>query len=562
LPLPGGMERRSPTVPERSGQARDLARELARSEARFRDVIERNADAIIVVDRGGIVRFANQAAASMFRSTREGLLGTSFGFPLVLGDATELDLPADGDSRVVEMRVVESEWEGEEACIASLRDITERKRGEEGARRLIREQAARGAAELAARRFRFLAEAGTLLSSSLDFTETLATLARLCVQEMADWAVVYLLDSEGRVRRLEVAHRDPEMAELVREIRDDPIDPEGPHPVLEVLRTGEPVLAARVGDEGLRAVAQDSRHLELLRKLGVASFMLVPLVARDRALGALALVSANPERAFDDEDLAYASDLALRAALALDNARLFHEARAADEAKSHLLAVISHDLRTPLSSIMGHAELLSMGIPEPLGEKVLERVERIRTSSNHLLYLIDELLSFARVEGGREELRLREVDACAMAREVATVMEPLAVARGLALHVEERVSGAVLHTDPDRLRQVLLNLVGNGVKYTERGEVRLLVEPGNEGGVVYRVRDTGIGIREEDLERIFEPFWQAQRGERTPERGTGLGLSVVRRLCDLLGGRITVESQPGKGSTFTLSLPPASQEGT
>lgn len=538
---------------ERVAELEQRTRELEHSRSRFRDVIERNADAIVVVDREGGIRFANPMAAELFRTPRESLAGTPFGFPMVAGETTELDLPHREGTRVAEMRVVESEWEGESACIASLRDITERKRSEERARQLIREQAGRTAAESAARRFRFRAEASTLLSLPLDPTETLSTLARLCVTEVADWAVVYVVDEGGVVQRLEVAHRDPAKADIVQAFLEHPVA--AGHPVLEVLRTRTPLVVNGVDESRLLAIAQDERHLELIRQLGLASFMLVPLVARDRALGAIGLVLSTPERRFTDDDLADASDLALRAALAVDNVQLYRQAEAANRAKSDLLAVISHDLRTPLNSIIGHAQLLALGIPETLSEAGLERVERIRTGASHLVYLIDELLAFARLEAGREELRFQDVDAHTAAREVVAVIEPLALQRGLAFQLDLPQEPLALETDPDRLRQVLLNLVGNAVKYTEHGEVRLELRPTKDDAVVFHVRDTGPGIRPEHLERIFEPFWQVDPTKRANDGGTGLGLSVVRRLVRLLGGDVAVESAVARGSTFTVRLP-------
>jgi PAS domain S-box-containing protein len=547
------------TDPARSARLAELeqrTQELVRSQARFRDVIERNADAIVVVDGDGVIRFANAAAAALFGSSREALVGSPFGFPVLAGETTELDLVQDAQRRAVEMRVVESEWEGDPAHIVTLRGITERRRAEEDMHRLVRAQAARVADEAAARRFRFLAEATTLLTSKLDYTETLTTLAELCVQHIADWAVIYMADDSGHVRRLAVAHRDPAKAAVVEAIQDHPIQPAGPHPVLQVLRTGEPVLATDVDESRLTELAQDERHLALLRELGVASFMLVPLVARERKLGAIGLISSDPRRPFTTQDLAEATDLALRAALAVDNARLYCAAQEVNQARTDLLAVISHDLRTPLSSIMGHAELLAMGVPEPLGPATLERVERIRAGAKHLVYLIDELLTLTRLEAGRETLQLEQVDACAVAREVGDVVEPLAHERGLDFHVVLPPRATPLRTDPGRLRQVLLNLVGNAVKYTEQGEVRLeLSEQPDGDGILISVCDTGVGIRAEHVEHIFEPFWQVDPQNRSSNGGAGLGLSIVRRLIELLGGDISVTSRPGDGSTFTVRVP-------
>jgi signal transduction histidine kinase/PAS domain-containing protein len=549
-----------------AGLAAELARtrrDLARSEARFRDVIERNADAIVVVDQEGVVRFANGVAAELFGRARSDLVGSPFGYPMTVGESTEVDVVRNGDPpRAVELRVVESEWEGEAACIISLRDITERRRAEEDMRRLIRARAARSAAELSARRFRFLAEATAVLSSSLDYERTLAALARLCVSEIADWALVYIVDDDGEVHRLEVAHRDPSKVELVGELRDLPIEPGGSHPVLGVLESGRPLLVRDVDTDRLAEIAQAPRHLELLLELGARSFMLVPLIARGRSLGALGLVCTRADSQFDGQDLTLAENLASRAALAVDNARLYGEAQEATRTKTDLLTVISHDLRTPLNSIIGYAELLIMGVPEPLSESTRERVERMRAGAQHLLHLINQLLALSRLDAGREEVRAEELDVADLVREVAVVVEPLALERSLGFVLDLPDRRLTLRTDEGKLRQVLVNLAANAIKFTERGEVRVRVEASASGGANIHVADTGPGIAEEHRERIFEPFWQVDAAQRGNQGGTGLGLSVVSRLVELLGGRISVESRLGEGSTFTVALPAAIGEDT
>jgi signal transduction histidine kinase len=537
-------------------ERRRLAEELERSEARFRDVIERNADAIVVVDREGVVRFANGMAAELFDCAPHDLVGSPFGYPMTVGESTEVDVVRrSGPPLVVELRVVESEWEGRMACIISLRDITERKQSEEHERRLIREQVARSAAELAARRFRFLADAATVLSASLEYEKTLGALARLCVSEIADWALVYVVDEKGDVHRLEVAHRDASKLELVRELRESPIQAAGPHPVLPVLESGRPLLVRRVDDDQLTRIADSPRHLELLRELGVSSFMLVPLIARGRGLGAIGLVCSDPAGQFGDQDLALAENLASRAALAVDNARLYREAQEATRTKTDLLTIISHDLRTPLNSIIGYAELLMMGVPEPLSAGTRERVERMRAGAQHLLHLINQLLALSRLDAGREEVRPEDIDLAELVRDVAVVVEPLALERALPFRLDLPEQGVPIRTDSGKLRQVLVNLAANAVKFTERGEVRIAVAADDAAGAVIRVMDTGPGIAPEHLDRIFEPFWQVERGSSGRVDGTGLGLSVVRRLVELLGGRITVESAVGQGSTFTVALP-------
>ena len=529
--------------------------ELADSRARFRGIIERNADAILVVGRDGVVRFANPAAIELLDGAHNELVGTQFGFPCVAGETTELDLLSGREPRVVEMRVVESEWEGDAACIASLRDITERKRAEEAARGLIREQVARSQAELSARRFRLLADASTVLASSLDYAATLTALARVCVGTIADWAVIYIADDAGGVQRLEVAHHDPALSEAARDLQNAAIAPNGKHPALSAIANRTPVLARTVDDALLADITDDDTHRELVRRLGISSFMIVPLVARERCLGAIALVSAQPQRSYDEQDLALALDIAWRAALAVDNARLYREAHEANTAKTDLLAVISHDLRTPLNAIIGHADLLAMGLPERLGPASLQRVNRIQTSTRHLLYLIEELLSFARLEAGRAEVRWQDVDARMLAHEVAAVIDQLAQERNLRFVLQTGDEPVPLRTDPDKLRQVLLNLAGNAVNYTSAGEVCLRTSANRDGGVTFEVCDTGSGIRESDIPHIFEPFWRGDGARRAHGSGSGLGLSVVHRLVILLGGEVNVRSTLGAGSTFRVSLP-------
>ncbi len=529
-------------------------RALERIEARFRDVIERNADAIVVVDGQGLIRFANDRAIALFGGTRAVLIGKPFGFPLVKDETTELDLLTDGAPRVAEMRVVESEWEGRTAYIASLRDVTERKRAEQGARDLIREQAARTAAEASAKRFRFLSESGSALTSSLNYHATLAALARVCVTGFADWAEVYAVEADGAVRRLETAHCEPARAPLVGALRGAAIPPKGSHPVLAVIRTRTPMLASRLSPELRASMIVDEGHERTVTELGMTSLIVIPMIARNRVLGAIALFSSDPRRRFNAEDLALAEDVGARAALAVDNALLYEEARRANQTKADFLAVVSHDLRTPLNAVMGYAELLAMGIPEPLPEAARERLQRIRTAAGHLLYLLDELLGFARLEAGREEVHPREVDVREVVREMEAVIEPLAASAGLAFQVDVPAAPVRVRTDPDKLRQILVNLGANAVKYTPRGEVRVVLREQAANRVIIRVSDTGIGIAPEHLDDIFEPFWQVNAGQRSANGGTGLGLSVVRGLVRLIGGEVSVESQPGNGSTFTVAI--------
>ena len=505
--------------------AEALADELRASEARFREVIERNADAILVVDDVGVVLYANPMAERLFRRDGTELVGTAIGFPIVAGETTELDVVSQGSPRVVEMRVVPSQWDGQDAYLASLRDITERKEAEPAAQRLVREQDAREAAEELAHRQRFLLEGSARLSATLDYDETLRTVAELCVTSVADWAVVYCVDEEARTERVEVQTRDAAKKALATELK---------------------MVFSTHGDA-------DAIVKLLTRELGIVAPLVIPMVARGREIGGLVLARTSGHHGFDLGDMALAEDIAARGALALDNAKLFDQVSAANRARSDLLAVVSHDLRTPLTAIVGYADLLALGIPSPLPEDSVTHVERIRNSAQHLMYLINELLTFTRLDEGHEVLNVREVDVRDVVHEVATLMEPTAVARGLRLEVSLPAEAVSLHTDADKLRQVLLNLAGNAVKYTKTGTVRLALH-GLPDGAELEVQDTGVGIDAEHLARIYEPFWQVDSSQRSRDGGTGLGLSIVHRMVQLLGGRVDVTSRVGEGTTFIVTV--------
>lgn len=530
----------------------EVQHQLDRATARFRDVIERNADAQIVVSPDGIIQFANTAAARLFARPAGVLEGSHFGFPVVGGETTEVELIPGNAIVSAEMRVVATEWEGEHAYLASLRDITQRKRAELEARRLIKVEADYAAARAAARHQAFLLESTTLLTSSLDYRQTLATLARLCTRHVADWAVVYGLDDHGQPCRLAVAHRDPAKAAVADELCRIPIDTSAAHPILDILRSGKPSLVKEISDEQLGAMRVSAREIQIARTLGVRSWLSVPMIARGRPLGAIALVRAADS--FTEAEVAIAEDLANRAALAVDNAVLYQEAERANQTKADFLAVVSHDLRTPMTAILGYSDLMLAGIPEALPEKPREYVQRVQRAAHQLLFLLNELLEFSRLEASAVTIRPAVTNVADVVRDVAVVMERIADQRGISLAVELPAQPILIETDPGKLRQILMNLTGNAVKYTDAGTVSVQAEE-HESGVLLRVRDTGRGIAKEHLSRIYDPFWQADGAERMRADGAGLGLSVVKKLVSLLGGDIAVESEIGVGSAFTVRLP-------
>jgi signal transduction histidine kinase len=243
-----------------------------------------------------------------------------------------------------------------------------------------------------------------------------------------------------------------------------------------------------------------------------------------------------------------------QAMMAIQTSRLLNDLATANEAKSTFLATMSHELRTPLNGIIGYAELLSAGISGPVTEIQAQHIQRINSAARHLLHLIEGILSYSRIEAGKEEVRLSEADAVLLTRDAAALVEPLARAKGLAFTIATPPAETSIRTDESKVSQILLNLLSNAVKFTETGRVELELTS-RQHDVLWVVRDTGVGVAPEEQERIFEPFRQVGPVHTKRGAGTGLGLSVARQLARMLGGELSLESAPGRGTTFFLRLP-------
>jgi signal transduction histidine kinase len=351
-------------------------------------------------------------------------------------------------------------------------------------------------------------------------------------------------------------HRDGARAEQMQRAKE--FAPDLSHlpkdnPIAAALREQRVVMSQQLSDTDGQLSA-DEAHRALMLSLDAVSQIAVPLIARGRPLGVVTFTRCSVHPPFGNVEREIAEELARRAAAAIDNAQLYQAAVAANDAKSTFLASMSHELRTPLTAIIGYEELLADGITGPVTESQRQQLGRIKASATHLLGLIDEILTFSRVEAGSERAQMDVVEVRTVLEDAAALVAPLVDDRGLLLTVELPDRPQSVCTDAQKLRQILVNLLSNATKFTERGGITLSASRARRQ-MLFHVRDTGIGIPQQHLQQIFEPFWQVDQRANRRVGGTGLGLTVSRRLAQLIGGDLTVESRVGGGSTFTLQIP-------
>jgi PAS domain S-box-containing protein len=425
----------------------------------------------------------------------------------------------------------------------------------DNARLLDAAQRARARAELAERRSAFLVEASDVLASSLEYEITLASVARLMVPHLADWCAVDILDEDRAIKRLAVAHQDASKIELAQELEQrypqQMSDPEG---LAKVIRTGQSEIYGEIPDSLLLMGARDAEHLRILRELGLKSAMVVPLLVHERVLGAITFVYSESNRRYEQADLAFAEDLARRAAMAVENSSLYREAQTASRMKDEFLAVVSHELRTPLTAVLGWGRMLHAGqLDEETAGKAREIIMRNAETQRQL---IEDLLDVSRIITGKLRLDVRPIEFEPIIKSTVDAVRPAAEAKGIKLHMVLDPRTGHIAGDADRLQQIVWNLLANAIKFTPKeGHVEVRLERVNSH-VEFSVSDTGQGIQQDFLPYVFDRFRQADQTMMRVHGGLGLGLSIVRHLVELHGGTVDVYSEgEGRGSKFTVQLP-------
>jgi PAS domain S-box-containing protein len=535
-----------------------LEGELRVSEAKSTGILSVSADAIISIDADQRITLFNEGAEKIygysqaeaigapldmliperFRGVHRGHVAKFATTPriakkMATRDRIIVGLRKNGEEFPADAAISNLDVGGSRILTAVVRDVTEQKRNES-------EQ-------------RFLAEVGLALATTLDDEETLSRIAEVATRELADFCIVDLVDERGEAQRARVVSRDPSKVGICQVLQHIPLGQGRDHLVRSALESMQPVLVPRLSTQDVKRLAEDHDHLQALLAADLQSAMAIPLVAAGRLLGAISFLSATPSRTYGPDDLRLARELAQRAALAVDSARLYRAAQRAIRMRDEVLGIVAHDLRGPLSLILMEARLVesSRHSPERRSRQPTEVIER---AANRMNRLIEDLLDVTSIESGQLTVEPIRLSSAQVASDAVEAHRPLASSVAIDLRLAVSPDVPEVRADRDRLLQVFDNLIGNASKFTASGGSITVGAAPRGLDVLFWVTDTGSGIPIADQAHLFDRFWRAQR---TKHRGAGLGLAIVKGIVEAHGGRVWVESAPGRGTTVYFTIPTA-----
>jgi PAS domain S-box-containing protein len=548
---PAENETRRPAVPQPSPE------ELS---ARLAAIVESSDDAIISKDLNGIITSWNPSAERMFGYTAGEAIGKSIRIVIPEDRQSEEDEVlrsiVRGES-VDHFETVRRRKDGSEIFISlSVSPIRDNRGTIIGASKTARDISAR---ERENQRAAFFGDMGPILAATLDYETTLRNIARLTTtaldsrtRSFADYSIIDIRAADGSLRRVASAHRNPDKERLLEEAQRYAPDPVG-SPLARPLRTGQPLFMPLLAKGDIESLSRNADHTRIMLALAPRSLITVPLTARGTTFGLFTVVRSDSPTPFDQEDLSFASEIGRRAALAVDNARLYAESQQAVRTRDHVLAVVSHDLRNSIGAIATSARLLVMASDDE--PQRVRRAQTIVRACDRMNRLVQDLLDASRLQAGYAiSIQSAELDGAALIRDACESFRASAEDRLIELACETPNPLPRVAADRDRMLQVLSNLLANAMKFTPEGGTISVRATSQDGAVRFSVADTGPGIRAEDLAHIFERFYQATS---TARLGTGLGLPIAKGIVEAHGGRIWVESTPGVGATFHFTLPVA-----
>jgi PAS domain S-box-containing protein len=436
----------------------------------------------------------------------------------------------------IEVQLTLSHSENPPVFVAIAQDITERKQAETV---LV-----------------FMAEASKVLASTLDYQTIFQSVTRLAVSYLADLSILDLIGEDGKVNRVAVSYGNRIDSGLMRQFGEGyTTSLHKPHPVLNVLKTGHSYVINRVSADGLANAIQNDAYRELLLGLPSASFMAVPLVLREQTLGVISFISTNENRLYDQPDVAIAEELARRATAAIENARLYQEAQQALRLRDQFLSIAAHELKTPLTALLGNTQLIQRRVARThtFTEREGHVLNVINQQAQRLSRMIEALLDISRIRGGTLSIERDFLDITALVKRLIDEMQPSLERHSIEMHTSN--PSITVLGDGLRLEQALQNIIQNAIKYSpEGGKIHLnIAQVGNHACIA--VTDQGIGIPAKALPNLFRQFFRADNAQAQQISGMGLGLFVVREIVALHGGHVEVESTEGVGSTFRIYLP-------
>jgi PAS domain S-box-containing protein len=519
-------------------------------------IVDSSDDAIVSKDLNGIVTSWNRSAEKMFGWTADEMIGQSIRRIIPQTRMHEEDHVLASIRQGDRVDHFETERQHKNGTFVSIsltvspiRDASGKVVGASKIARDISEGVR------ARRREVFLSEVTSVLAASLDYEKSLKTLSALAVPEIADWCAIDLVGENDEIVRIAVSHVNPDKVQVAEVVRSRYSSQDSPFGARGVVTTRKAALIPTITDEMIVESAKgDAERMTIVRSLGLVSYLIVPIVAHDRPLGALALATAESGRRYSDSDLRFAEEIAARAGLAIENAKAYKEMEGANRLKDEFLATLSHELRTPLNAVMGYARLLKAGAIT--AEKAPQAFDVIDRNAASLAQIVEDVLDVSRIISGKTRLEVQPLDLSKLIQDALASVTPAIEAKGLRLQVLLDSRVGPVSGDPDRLQQVLWNLLSNAAKFTPSGgRIQVRLERVNSH-VEIIVSDTGIGISESFLPHIFERFRQAEGGTTRRHGGLGLGLAIARHLLEMHGGTIHAASDgEGKGATFRVKLP-------
>lgn len=405
-------------------------------------------------------------------------------------------------------------------------------------------------------KLRFLSEASKILSSSLDYNVTLAIIGKLLVENVCDFCIIDIFDEDRKLQRIFVSVSDPKKQVLAHKVLNFPPDPKNKMAIYDAARAGRPIIIKKATNKWLASVSLIPEERNVIKKLGLNSHLFVPLKSRGEVLGVITMASMDPDFSYSAEDALFIDEIASRAGISVDKARLYSEAQKAINTRDEFLSIASHELKTPLTSILLNLQLALKKISNvktdsPDVEKIKKMVEVSINQSRRMSLLINDLLNVSVMSTGRLKMEKEKVELNGLIEEILQKFSLEAKKNGIKINFksDNDITG---FWDKIRLDQAISSLISNSIKYGNKKPVTITAKKEGKKAVI-KIQDKGIGIRKSDIGIVFNRFGRGEVSNRYP--GLGVGLYICKQIIDAHKGKIDVKSDIGRGSVFTIRLP-------